>query len=63
MKYTIKDVYNENADFVSLVKFDCDINKSLKEGICLVGGLRLQANPIIIKPNICAEVDPWAVLL
>jgi len=63
MKYTIKDVYNENADFVSLVKFDCDINKSLKEGICLVGGLRLQANPIIIKPKFVPKLILWAVLL
>src|SRR5208283_132295 len=50
---------SKHKDFnsVAVVKYDSDIQGSLNYGINLIGGFNSLGIPIIIKPNICSEVD------
>jgi len=43
-------------DSVALVKYEGDAGKALEEGIELLGGFEVLKSPLIIKPNICADV-------
>ncbi len=44
-------------DSVALVKCENNIRKSLETGIKLISGFKNLKSPIIIKPNICTQVD------
>ncbi|MFQ6126426.1 MAG: DUF362 domain-containing protein [Candidatus Heimdallarchaeota archaeon] len=48
---------NKNLNLVSIAKFDGDIAKTLKNAVDLIGGLSLSNILILIKPNLCAEID------
>jgi uncharacterized protein (DUF362 family) len=43
-------------DSVAIVKHEGDVAKALEQGIRLLGGFGALSSPVIIKPNICAEV-------
>ena len=43
-------------DSVAIVKHKGDVEKTLEEGIRLLGGYGVLQSPLIIKPNICASV-------
>ncbi|MHA2309388.1 MAG: DUF362 domain-containing protein, partial [Candidatus Heimdallarchaeaceae archaeon] len=42
---------------VALVKYDNNIEKTLEKGIGLINGFRSLKSPVIIKPNICTQID------
>ncbi|MCP8316134.1 MAG: hypothetical protein H3Z51_04620, partial [archaeon] len=42
---------------VSIVKFDGDRAASIRKAIGLAGGFNFSGAPILIKPNLCAEID------
>ena len=44
-------------DSVALVKYENNIEKALEKGIGLINGFRRLKSPVIIKPNICTQVD------
>ncbi|MHA1954782.1 MAG: DUF362 domain-containing protein [Candidatus Heimdallarchaeaceae archaeon] len=44
-------------DSVALVKYDNNIEKTLEKGIGLINGFRSLKSPVIIKPNICTQID------
>jgi len=44
-------------DYVALVKYEDNIEKSLNEGIKLINGFKNLKSPILIKPNICTQED------
>jgi uncharacterized protein (DUF362 family) len=44
-------------DSVALVKYENNIEKTLEEGIELINGFKSLKSPVIIKPNICTQVD------
>ena len=44
-------------DSVALVKYEGDVEKTLEEGVELLGGFGVLKSPFIIKPNICTGVD------
>ena len=45
------------SDSVALIKCVFDVKKCLKEAIDIIGGFRELKSPVIVKPNICTEVD------
>ncbi|MFX0125051.1 MAG: DUF362 domain-containing protein [Candidatus Hodarchaeota archaeon] len=44
-------------DSVALVKYENNIRKTLENGIGLINGFKNLKSPILIKPNICTQVD------
>ncbi|MCG3221465.1 MAG: DUF362 domain-containing protein [Candidatus Heimdallarchaeota archaeon] len=44
-------------DSVALVKYENNIEKALDKGIGLINGFNSLKSPVIIKPNICTQVD------
>jgi uncharacterized protein (DUF362 family) len=44
-------------DSVALVKYENNIRKTLKTGIGLINGFKNLKSPILIKPNICTQID------
>ena len=44
-------------DSVALVKYENNIEKALEKGIGLINGFKSLKSPVIIKPNICTQVD------
>ena len=44
-------------DSVALVKYENNIEKVLEKGIGLINGFNSLKSPVIIKPNICTQVD------
>ncbi len=44
-------------DSVALVKCENNIEKALEKGIGLINGFNSLKSPVIIKPNICTQVD------
>ena len=44
-------------DSVALVKYENNIEKTLEKGIKLINGFKNLKSPVIIKPNICTQVD------
>ncbi len=44
-------------DSVALVKYENNIEKALEKGIGLIYGFKSLKSPVIIKPNICTQVD------
>jgi len=45
------------VDSVALLEYEGDVEKTLEEGIVLLGGFGVLRSPFIIKPNICTSVD------
>lgn len=48
-------------DSVALVKYCGDLEKTLIRAISLNGGFGVLKSPVVIKPNICAQVDETGV--
>ncbi len=44
-------------DSVALVKYKGDLEYSLQEGIDLIDGFKTLKSPLVIKPNICINID------
>ncbi|UCE14403.1 MAG: DUF362 domain-containing protein [Candidatus Heimdallarchaeota archaeon] len=44
-------------DSVALVKYENNIRKTLETGIGLIDGFKTLKSPVLIKPNICTQVD------
>ncbi|MFX1547769.1 MAG: DUF362 domain-containing protein [Promethearchaeota archaeon] len=44
-------------DSVALVKYEKNIRKTLENGIGLINGFENLKSPVLIKPNICTQVD------
>ncbi|UCG01315.1 MAG: DUF362 domain-containing protein [Candidatus Heimdallarchaeota archaeon] len=44
-------------DSLALVKFEKNIKKTLETGIGLINGFKNLKSPVLIKPNICTQVD------
>lgn len=44
-------------DSVALVKYENNIKKPLEIGIGLINGFKTLRSPVLIKPNICTQVD------
>jgi len=48
-------------DSVALVRYCGDLEETLKSAISLIGGFGVLKSPVVIKPNICAQVDETGV--
>ncbi len=46
---------------VALVHYDGDMKRALTEAVKLIGGFGALSSPVIIKPNLCADVDVTGV--
>ena len=44
-------------DSVALMKYENNIKKTLETGIVLIDGFKTLKSPVLIKPNICTQVD------
>ncbi|MFX0205133.1 MAG: DUF362 domain-containing protein [Candidatus Hodarchaeota archaeon] len=44
-------------DSVALVKYENNIRKTLETGIGLIDGFKNLQSPVLIKPNICTQID------
>ncbi|MFX0211659.1 MAG: DUF362 domain-containing protein [Candidatus Hodarchaeota archaeon] len=44
-------------DSVALVKYENNIRKTLEKGIGLIDGFKNLKSPVLIKPNICTQID------
>jgi len=44
-------------DSVAIIKYKGDLERSLQEGVDLIDGFKTLKSPLVIKPNICINVD------